>query len=71
MDAARRIYEQLDSDEKPVGLSLLSGSAEGEMLSTQVLDDQPGVIRLLIPNQSDVMQQGERLMAENAVNLQP
>ena len=71
MAAARRIYAELDPGEQPHALSLLSSSPDGEMLSTQVVGDSPDVLRLLVPDQPAALRQGETLMKENAVSLQP
>ena len=70
MDAARRIYTQLDPGERPVGLTLLSGSAEGEMLTTHVMDDQLELVRMVIRDESASLRLGEQF-AELAVRLSP
>jgi len=69
MDAARRIYAQLDPDEKPVVLSMLSASDDGEMLMTQVLRDEKDVHRVLVTDQSDALRKGEDLMAHGVARL--
>lgn len=70
MDAARRIYGQLDCNERMISLTVLSGSADGELLASQITYHGP-VTRLLIPDQSTALSQGEEFLTDGTVSLMP